>query len=324
MHGPVTGQLFAVIYPVLAVIGIPGNLAVISVLSWGRCGLSKCITCYLVGMATSDLLVLVFAVVLNRIQSLYFPNSFLSISPSCRINVALVYVGTDSSVWLTTAFTFDRYIAICCGALSVRYCQARTARLVAISVYTFFGLKNILWYFALEPEKIVNNVPWFCVLTLRYYTTSHWIAFSWLNRVLTPCVPFLLILFFNVLTVRHILFANRVRARLRQGRMVDTERNNRQKSIVALFTISAGFFLLWSTYLAHMLYYRLTRTFSYSPGTGESAYLLQEMGFLLLLVSSSTNTCLYTFTQSKFKQELRNALLCPLRLSGRLLNARLG
>ncbi|XP_048378117.1 probable G-protein coupled receptor 139 isoform X2 [Stegostoma tigrinum] len=46
-------------YPFLAVIGLPVNLIAIVILSRGNCGLSRCISLYMLAMATADLLVII-------------------------------------------------------------------------------------------------------------------------------------------------------------------------------------------------------------------------------------------------------------------------
>ncbi|XP_078387236.1 uncharacterized protein LOC144668988 isoform X1 [Cetorhinus maximus] len=43
-------------YPILAIVGVPANSVTIVKLSKGKCGLSKCVTCYPVAMAAADLL----------------------------------------------------------------------------------------------------------------------------------------------------------------------------------------------------------------------------------------------------------------------------
>ncbi|XP_078286300.1 sialic acid-binding Ig-like lectin 10 [Rhinoraja longicauda] len=66
------------------------NLVAIVILSRGNCGLSKCISRYLLSMAVTDLLVIITAVMLNRIPAIYFPGSFLAITPICSFSIALI------------------------------------------------------------------------------------------------------------------------------------------------------------------------------------------------------------------------------------------
>ncbi|XP_067869826.1 probable G-protein coupled receptor 139 [Heterodontus francisci] len=312
MHGRVTGAVYAIYYPILAAIGVPVNLVAIVILSRRRCGLSGCITLYLVSMAVTDLLVVITAVIFNRITGIYFPVSFMSLTPSCTLSTVIIYAATESSVWLTVAFTFDRFIAICCQKLKTTYCTEKTASVVVGTVGFLSCLKSVPWYFMYEPLYLIKNVPWFCNVKSSFYNSLAWTAYDWFARVLNPGLPFLLILLLNALTVRHILAASRGRRRLRAlsngVAQSDPELENRRKSIVLLFAISGSFVLLWMTYVVNFLYVKITKE-SYFGGSNfnDSKFILQESGNMLQLLSCCTNTCIYAVTQRKFREELMNA-----------------
>lgn len=74
---------------------------------------------------------------------------------------------------------------------------------------------DVPFYFSREPDKIINNVPWGCSYKASYFTDPGWVGFDWFDKMLTPLVPFHLVLLFNALTVRDILVASRVRHGLR-------------------------------------------------------------------------------------------------------------
>ncbi|XP_078064157.1 putative G-protein coupled receptor 139, partial [Mustelus asterias] len=314
MHGRISGVVYAIYYPILAAIGVPVNLMAIVILSRGRCGLSKCITRYLVSMAVTDLLVVVTAVIFNRIIGIYFPVSFLSLTPACTLSTVIIYAATESSVWLTVVFTFDRYVAICCQKLQANYCTEKTAAVVIGMVCLLSCLKSIPWYFMYEPLYIMNNVPWFCNIKSAFYTSFSWTAYDWFARILNPILPFLLILLFNALTVRHILAASRSRRRLRAHSSADNqsdpEMKNRKKSVVLLFAISGSFILLWMTYVLDFLYVKITNE-AYFGGSNfnDPKFIRQESGNMLQLLSCCTNTCIYAVTQRKFREELKHAAI---------------
>ncbi|XP_067879789.1 probable G-protein coupled receptor 139 [Heterodontus francisci] len=313
MHGTPTGLLFALYYPVLAAIGVPANLAVVVILSRGRCGLSKCITYYLVSMAVTDLLVIITAVILNRIVGIYFPFSFLSITPVCSLSFVLIYWIRDCSVWVTVVFTFDRFVAICCYKLKTKYCTEKTAAVVIGTVSGVSCFKNTFWYFIYEPLYTIKNVTWFCKIKLIFYISPAWAAFDWIHRISTPCLPFVLILLLNALTVRHILTAIRTRGRLQVHSNVenqsDPEIESRRKSIILLFCVSGSLILLWLLFFITFLYVRIAE-YSYFSGSNfsESNFILEESGFMLQLLSSCINPFIYAGTQRKFRDELRNGV----------------
>ncbi|XP_067868033.1 probable G-protein coupled receptor 139 [Heterodontus francisci] len=327
MHGSPKGLVFAIYYPILAAIGAPANLAVIVILSRGRCGLSKCITYYLVSMAVTDLLVIITAVILNRIAGIYFPLSFMSITPICSLRIALIYAAIDSSAWLTVAFTFDRFMAICCQKLKIKYCTQKTSARVIGTVCTLSCLKNTSLYFIYEPLYIINNIPWFCSIKLTFYMSPVGIAYDWIHHILTPCLPFILILLLNALTVRHILVASRARRRLRAHSngetQSDPEMEKRRKSIVLLFCVSGSFIFLYLLPLVTFFYVQITNV-SYFSGSdvSESTFILEENGYMLQLLSCCINPFIYAGTQSKFRQELKNGVKYPLRLFVKLAKLR--
>ncbi|XP_067910312.1 probable G-protein coupled receptor 139 [Heterodontus francisci] len=319
MHGSPKGLLFSTYCPILAAVGVAANLAVIVILSRGRCGLSRCITYYLVSMAVTDLLVIITAVILNRIAGIYFPLSFLSITPVCSLCSVLNYATVSCSVWLTVAFTFDRFMAICCQKVKIKYCTEKTAAWVIATVCTLSCLKNVFMYFIYEPNYITNNIPWFCSIKLIFYTSSAWAAYDWIHTILTPCLPFILILLLNALTVRHILSASRARRRLRahsnKENQSDPEMEKRRKSIVLLFAISGSFILLYLLFFIRVLYVRIAGV-KYFSGSNfkESNFILEESGIMLQLLSSCINPFIYAGTQSKFREELKNGVKYPMSL----------
>ncbi|XP_072416380.1 probable G-protein coupled receptor 139 [Chiloscyllium punctatum] len=313
MHGPANGPFYAIYYPVLAAVGVPANLVAIIILSRRRCGLSLCITYYLLAIAVTDALVIIAAVILNRIGGIYFRYSVLSTTPGCTVSSVLVYTTRDGSVWLTVAFTIDRFVAISCHSLKTIYCTEKTALLVILVVCAMSCLKNVPFFFTYQPLYILEGVPWFCNIIAPFYTSPFWQAYLWLDRILTPFLPFFLIMLLNALTIRHILVASRARKRLCSGeKRGDSEMANRKKSIVLLFAISFSFMLLWVTYVAHFFYVQITGE-AYFTGLdfNDPQYIFQETTNMLQLLSSCTNIFIYAVIQTKFREDLKYLLMHP-------------
>ncbi|XP_067910308.1 thyrotropin-releasing hormone receptor-like [Heterodontus francisci] len=275
-------------------------------------------------MAVTDLLLMITAVILNRIAGIYFPLSFLSITPVCSLCSVLNYATISCSVWLTVAFTFDRFMAIRCQKLKIKYCTEKTAARVIATVCTLSCLKNVFWCFIYEPNYIINNILWFCSIKLIYYTSSAWAAYDWIYIILTPCFPFILILLLNALTIRHILLASRARRRLwaqsNRENQSDPEMEKRRKSIVLLFAISGSSILLYLLFFITILCVRIADV-SFFSGTNfnESNFVLEESGIILQFLSSCINPFIYAGTQSKFREELKNGVKYPLSLFVKLL-----
>ncbi|XP_067865178.1 probable G-protein coupled receptor 139 [Heterodontus francisci] len=318
MGQPIIVQIENIYYPILAVIGVPANLVTIGILSRGKCGLSECITRYLVAMAVADLTILIFEVILYEIKDAYFPYSFLNYTPICSLNLALLFISIDCSVWLTVAFTFDRFVAICCQRLRTRYCTERTAAVVIAVVASLSAAQNVPIYFIYEPRELIDNVPWSCFVKSSFYTLPAWKAYLWLETILIPFLPFVLILLLNALTIRHIVLANKVRSRLRGDSNIlnhnDPEMKNRRKSIILLLAISGNFILLWMVIFIFFLCVQFADVHFFKTNYRDSFTIMEQSGYMLSCLSSCTNTFIYAVSQSKFREQLKNIFKHPLAL----------
>ncbi|XP_072345311.1 probable G-protein coupled receptor 139 [Scyliorhinus torazame] len=284
------------------------NLLGIIVLCRGKCGLSSCTTRYLVAMATADLLLIIADVILNQINYYYFLLCFLHLTVVCSAQSVLVCAARDCSVWFTVTFSFDRFVAICCQKLRTKYCTGKTAVVVLTTTGILLYLKNIPWYFTFEPYVIINNVPWLCNTKVNTLTDPTWLGFSWFEKVLTPLLPFALVLLLNALTVRYILVTSRIRQGLRgksnEQNSSDPEMESRRKSIILLLAISGSFILLWLVNVGHFLYSKIRGIVN----STEFEVVVHYVGWMLRNLSCCTNTFIYVLTQSKFREQLKQAL----------------
>ncbi|XP_067831288.1 probable G-protein coupled receptor 139 [Heptranchias perlo] len=294
-----------VFYHSLAVIGVAANLMTIVILSRGSCGLSRCTGRYLVSMAAADLLVITFCVILNYLCSLYFPFSFLTHYYVCSLHSIVNASVVDCSVWLTVAFTLDRFVAICCQRLKARYCTERAAVGVIVTVWVLSYLRNIPRYFIYEPDHTRG-----CRLR-NVCSKTPWALYMWSGMALTPLIPYVSILLLNALTVKHILVASRVRRTLRgqgnDGKQVDPEMENRRRSIILLFAISGSFIVLWMTRVVDFVFQEILLDMSRMA-------VVTHVGDMLMYLNSCTNTCIYALTQAKFREEMRRAVTHPIHL----------
>ncbi|XP_060708555.1 probable G-protein coupled receptor 139 [Hemiscyllium ocellatum] len=317
-------QLFTIVdkvyYITIAAIGVPVNALAIVILSLGKCGLSKCTTHYLVAMATADLMVIITDVILYQLNNYFYQGSFLHLTSACIVIDFLLFVSSDCSVWFTVTFSADRFVTICCRKLKLKYCTVKTAAVILSTTCTIFFLKNVPIFFTREPTIVVDNVQWSCQIQDSYYSEIRWVVYDWVDKVLTPLLPFSLVLLFNALTVRYVLVANRIRKGLRNQNMEekrsDPEMESRRKSMILLFAISSSFILLWSPYVINFLYYRIA---AIDPKSyNESLHVFERIGYMLLSLSCCTNTFIYGVTQSKFREPFINAVKYPLTAISRV------
>ncbi|XP_069743029.1 probable G-protein coupled receptor 139 [Narcine bancroftii] len=286
------------------------NFLTIVILSRGNCGLSKCITRYLVGMSMADLMSVVIGVVMEQINNIYVYSQCLLFTPICALTLVLNYAAIDCSVWFTVAFTFDRYISICSQKLRGRYCSVRTATVVIVILTTWNCVRYVPYYFVVEPYVIIKQVPWRCVPKAEYWKASFWRIYTVFNSIVTPLLPISSIVLFNALTVRQLVVANRTRRCIRKSveNQKDTEVENRRKSMLLLFALSTNFILLWIPSVVFHSKWQTQNYFYTDRYLSNPTYILQQTALILQFLSTCTNTCIYTLSQRKFREELKLAL----------------
>ncbi|XP_069771759.1 P2Y purinoceptor 4-like [Narcine bancroftii] len=295
-------------------VNVEANLVTIVILCREKCGLSKCVTTYMFAMATAGLLVLFFGVVVYGIFSYHFPHSFLLFSYVCKFILFLNYSFLDMLVWFTVSFTFDRYVAICCQGFKEKYCRKRNATVVLFGLCLLAFSKGFPMLFMFEPQEIINGVPLGCQATALTFTDPGWGVYRWIQNVSIFFLPFGSMLQFNCLTVRCIFLANRARRGLRVQagqNQTDPELRNRRNSMVFLFSVSLSFMLLWLTAVVTYIISRLSSS-QYKPDYSNPAYVATEAGYLFIYLSCCSNSCIYTVTQKKFRDELKMVLKSPL------------
>ncbi|XP_055487976.1 probable G-protein coupled receptor 139 [Leucoraja erinacea] len=271
-----------VFYPMLALVALPVNTLTIVVLSRGKCGLSTGVTRYLMAMATADLLVIIVDLIMRQIPIAYYEAfRFLEVVPKLKTN----------------------------------YCTERTAAVVLGTVTVLSCLKNIFWYFMLSGWYMLYNGPWFCWGRSGVHESLAWGIGEFLQYLITPVMPFVLIVVFNTLTIRYVLMASRARRRLRGPRSGesgrDPEMESRRKSLILLLVISGNFIVLWAVYAVYVVWYRLASLF---PSWANPDNSISELGYMLQTLSCCTNTALYAVTQTKFRQQFKQVVKSPVSL----------
>ncbi|XP_059509231.1 probable G-protein coupled receptor 139 [Stegostoma tigrinum] len=300
-------------YPILAIVAVPANIVTVVILSQEKCGLSRCVSHYLIAMAIADLVVIIIDLILRRIPFVYVvENHLFEGIHVCNIHAVFIHAATDCSVWFTVTFTFDRFVAICCPNLRSKYCNVKTAAVVLATVTALSCSKNIFWYFMLSKKYRDRGTSWFCWVTRDVQASPFWAAIEFCHYIITPGVAFILILLLNVLTVRHIAVTSRSRRRLHQQSnrksTKDPEMKNRKNSIILLFLLSGNLILLWSVSMVYSIFWR-----AYSFGY-KSVYLpryVMELGYMLQMLSCCTNTVIYVITHPKFRKHLKNIVHYP-------------
>ncbi|XP_067392208.1 thyrotropin-releasing hormone receptor [Emydura macquarii macquarii] len=133
-------------------LGIVGNIMVVLVVLRTK-HMRTPTNCYLVSLAVADLMVLVAAGLPNITESLY--GSWVYGYVGCLCITYLQYLGINASSCSITAFTVERYIAICHPIKAQFLCTFSRAKKIIIFVWAFTSIYCTLWFFLLDLNTIV-------------------------------------------------------------------------------------------------------------------------------------------------------------------------
>ncbi|NXA45489.1 TRFR protein, partial [Nothocercus julius] len=133
-------------------LGIVGNIMVVLVVLRTK-HMRTPTNCYLVSLAVADLMVLVAAGLPNITESLY--GSWVYGYVGCLCITYLQYLGINASSFSITAFTIERYIAICHPIKAQFLCTFSRAKKIIIFVWAFTSIYCMLWFFLLDLNTVV-------------------------------------------------------------------------------------------------------------------------------------------------------------------------
>lgn len=130
-------------------VGIVGNIMVVLVVFTTR-HMRTPTNCYLVSLAIADLTVLVAAGLPNVADSL--TGTWVFGHAGCLGITYLQYLGINVSSCSITAFTVERYIAICHPIKAQTVCTVSRAKRIIAGVWIFTCIYCMLWFFLVDIQ----------------------------------------------------------------------------------------------------------------------------------------------------------------------------
>uniref|UniRef100_A0A3Q2D404 Thyrotropin-releasing hormone receptor n=1 Tax=Cyprinodon variegatus TaxID=28743 RepID=A0A3Q2D404_CYPVA len=130
-------------------VGIVGNIMVVLVVFTTR-HMRTPTNCYLVSLAIADLTVLVAAGLPNVSDSL--TGTWIYGNAGCLGITYLQYLGINVSSCSITAFTVERYIAICHPIKAQTVCTVSRAKRIIAGVWIFTCIYCMLWFFLVDIQ----------------------------------------------------------------------------------------------------------------------------------------------------------------------------
>ncbi|XP_067112445.1 thyrotropin-releasing hormone receptor b [Osmerus mordax] len=137
---------------VICALGVVGNIMVILVVLTTK-HMRTPTNCYLVSLAVADLMVLTAAGLPNITDSIF--GSWVFGRSGCLCITYFQYLGINASSCSITAFTIERYIAICHPIKAQFLCTLSRAKKIIILVWLFTSLYCIMWFFLSDIEEVL-------------------------------------------------------------------------------------------------------------------------------------------------------------------------
>lgn len=294
-------------------VGIVGNVMVVLVVFTTR-HMRTPTNCYLVSLAIADLTVLVAAGLPNVADSL--TGTWVFGHAGCLGITYLQYLGINVSSCSITAFTVERYIAICHPIKAQTVCTVSRAKRIIAGVWIFTCIYCMLWFFLVDIQ-VGQDGHLFCgyKVNREYYLPIYLIDFAifYVIPLLLAIVLYGLIariLYLSPLPNHPEACATTVRRSCREpsdssgGKRTARSAHSSRKQVTKMLAVVVILFaLLWMPYRTLVL----INSFVSTP------YL--DAWFLLfcrtcIYANSAINPVIYNAMSQKFRSAFRGLYRC--------------
>lgn len=157
-----------VINVLIFVVGMVGNILVIVVVLRTR-SMRTPTNCYLVSLAVTDCLVLLSATLPAIPETFFQIDEWPFGRVLCSLLVFLQYLGVDTSSLSITAFTIERYVAVCHPLKSQTMCTVKRAKRIIVGIWIFSILYCSPWLGLTHLKQVRRHdtVVDYCVVRLK-------------------------------------------------------------------------------------------------------------------------------------------------------------
>ncbi|KAI3358803.1 hypothetical protein L3Q82_015203, partial [Scortum barcoo] len=302
---------------VICALGIVGNVMVILVVLTTK-HMRTPTNCYLVSLAVADLMVLTAAGLPTITESIF--GSWVFGHYGCLCITYFQYLGINASSCSITAFTIERYIAICHPIKAQFLCTLSRAKKIIVFVWAFTSLYCVMWFYLSDLQELVyDNVTIITCgyrVSRRFYLPIYFFDFGvfFVLPLLLSAVLYGLIariLFLNPLPSDpkekkkngHNNQAGAKRTSCKNSRHSSSTATSRRQVTKMLAVVVILFALLWMPY----------RTLVVVNSFLEQAYL--DSWFVLfcricIYLNSAINPVIYNAMSQKFRAAFRKICRC--------------
>ncbi|XP_064467064.1 thyrotropin-releasing hormone receptor-like [Ornithodoros turicata] len=300
---------------IIFAVGVLGNIMVVIVVMRTR-SMHTPTNCYLVSLSVADFMVLV-ASVPNEIISYYvLGDEWIWGRAGCALFIFLQYLGINASSLSITAFTIERYIAICLPMKAQTVCTVQRAKKIILGVWVFACSYCSPWL-ALTTTEAIYYKGHEDIETCTFALSRHeYRSYFFADLILFYVVPLLLSCALYGLMAR-VLFKSNFDTRPTNGGPVsggDCNRSTANSSsrvqvVKMLVVVVALFATLWLPYRVLLVYNSFAQ------------HRYMELWYLMfcktmIFINSAINPILYNAMSIKFRRAFKRMLSCKRRDRG--------
>ncbi|XP_013780050.1 thyrotropin-releasing hormone receptor-like [Limulus polyphemus] len=290
-------------------VGVLGNIMVVIVVRKTR-SMRTPTNCYLVSLSIADLMVLTASVPNEILSYFLLGDEWIWGRVGCALFIFLQYLGINVSSLSITAFTVERYIAICHPMRAQMVCTVSRAKKIIVGVWAFACLYCSPWLFLTKIKPIFymgHTKKESCTFAL---SREQYLGYFFADLVLFYIFPLVLSCVLYGLIAR-ILFTNEISKNPGRGNGSSEESkkstkntNARVQVIKMLAVVVAVFATLWMPYRVLLVYNSFAKR----------RYM--ELWFLMfcktmIYINSAINPILYNAMSIKFRCAFKRMLSCP-------------
>ncbi|XP_041376736.1 thyrotropin-releasing hormone receptor-like [Gigantopelta aegis] len=286
---------------IIFIVGVAGNVLVVLVISQTKF-MHTTTNCYLVSLAIADCIVLLSATLPSIPEPFFQIDEWPFGRVMCSILVFLQYVGVNASSLSITAFTVERYIAICFPIRAQTICTLSRAKRIIIVLWIFTTMYCCPWLGLTEirvDRQVLKNVHK-CVFRLKRHS---YLVYYMTDLIIFYVIPLILAAVLYCLIARILFINSRISHKFKNNANSKRIHKSRIQVVRMLAVIVLVFATLWMPYRVMVVY----------NSFASNKYV--DLWFLLfsrtmVYANSAINPILYNVMSVKFRRAFRNHILC--------------
>jgi 7 transmembrane receptor (rhodopsin family) len=265
----------------------------------------------LIGLACSDLLVLITAIIFSGLPTVY-PYTGRMISYNFYVMPFLLFVAfplaiiaQTTSIYMTLFVSLERYIAVCYPLKARSLCTKKHAKMCIIIIAIFSLVYNAIKFF--EIQLVEGEDPdygtFYCARanSLRRNPVYINVYIHWMYLIVINVIPLSAITYFNLQIFIRVKKVNKMRYQLTQREMQDIKLTSMLFCVVVVFLICNAPAVLINIYESLLTKLMIDDR-------------LVKISNFLITLSSSVNFIIYVVLVKKFRlvfvDQMKSILLC--------------